>query len=504
MPERTRRGGSVLRLPTERRLFYGGIWQNADDAQFKEVTSPSTGESLGEVAWASVTDVDRIVEAARLGFETWRGTSPLERAMRLREAANVIRAHSDELALLDAVDCGSPVSEMRADTRISAGVLDYFAGLVTELKGASVPAGPNTINFSMREPVGVVARVAAYNHPLLFAATRIAAPVAAGNAVIVKPAEQAPLSGLRLAELIGSLFPPGVVNVVTGGRQVGAALSSHKGVNMVTLVGGTDTGRAVLRGAAETIKPVLLELGGKNALIAYSDCEPAEVAEAMINGMNFGWCGQSCGSLSRAFVHADIYAAVLEELPKKVARYQPGLPMDSKTTMGALISREHLHRVQNYIAGARSEGARLLYGGDVPDDPELRQGNFLNPTIFVDVRPDMRIAREEIFGPVLSVLKWEDERSMLKEVNALDYGLTAAIFTHDLDNAYRAASAIQAGYIWVNAVSVHIPGSPFGGVKQSGMGREECLGEALSFTQEKNIFLKLRGDRVSTSVRAPQ
>jgi acyl-CoA reductase-like NAD-dependent aldehyde dehydrogenase len=178
--------------------------------------------------------------------------------------------------------------------------------------------------------------------------------------------------------------------------------------------------------------------------------------------------------------------------------------MDSKTTMGALISREHLHRVQNYIAGARSEGARLLYGGDVPDDPELRQGNFLNPTIFVDVRPDMRIAREEIFGPVLSVLKWEDERSMLKEVNALDYGLTAAIFTHDLDNAYRAASAIQAGYIWVNAVSVHIPGSPFGGVKQSGMGREECLGEALSFTQEKNIFLKLRADRVSTSVRAPQ
>jgi betaine-aldehyde dehydrogenase len=512
MSERTSKGSNVLsstsfplpRLPTERGLFYGGVWRSADDAQVKEVTSPSTGESLGEVAWASATDVDRIVEAARLGFETWRCTPPLERARRLREAANVIRAHGDELALLDAVDCGSPVSEMRADARISAGALDYFAGLVTELKGASVPAGPNTINFSVREPLGVVARVAAYNHPLLFAATRIAAPVAAGNAVIVKPAEQAPLSGLRLAELIGDIFPPGVVNVVTGGREVGATLSSHQGVNMVTLVGGTETGRAVLRGAAETIKPVLLELGGKNALVAYPDCDPTEVAEAMINGMNFGWCGQSCGSLSRAFVHADIYEAVLDELPKKVAKYKPGFPMDPTTTMGALISREHLQRVQSYIAGARSQGARLLYGGDVPEDPELRNGNFLNPTIFVDVGPEMRIAREEIFGPVLSVLKWEHEGSMLKEVNALDYGLTAAIFTRDLDNAYRAASAIQAGYIWLNTVSVHVPGSPFGGVKQSGMGREECLAEALSFTQEKNIFLKLRGDRLDSAVRTPQ
>jgi betaine-aldehyde dehydrogenase len=485
------------KLPTERGLFYGGSWHKPSDDQVREVTSPSTGESLGTVAWASATDIDQIVQAARRGFETWRNTPPMERAMRLREAANVIRAHADELALLDAVDCGSPISEMRADARISAGSLDYFAGLVTELKGASVPAGPNTINFSVREPVGVVARVAAYNHPLLFAATRVAAPVAAGNAVIVKPAEQAPLSGLRLVELIGNIFPPGVVNVVTGGREAGAALSSHKGVDMVTLVGGSDTGRAVLRNAADTIKPVLLELGGKNALVAYPDSDPGEVAEAMVNGMNFGWCGQSCGSLSRAFVHAGIYDAVLEALLTKVTRFKPGLPMDPNTTMGALISREHLRRVQDHIAVARSEGARLLYGGGVPDTPELRDGNFLNPTIFVDVRPEMRVAREEIFGPVLSVLKWEDESWMLNEVNALDYGLTAAIFTHDLDAAYRAASAIHVGYVWVNAVSVHVPGSPFGGVKQSGIGREECLAEALSFTQEKNIFLKLHGSRTN-------
>jgi betaine-aldehyde dehydrogenase len=479
-------------LPAHRDLYYGGAWHPPVAGVRVPVTSPGSGASLGDAAEASQTDVDRAVTAAKLGFAEWRRVPPLERAKILRRIAELLRTHGEELALIDAADCGNPIHEMIGDAAIAAAQIDFFAGLVTEMKGASIPMGPDAINFSVREPRGVVARIIPFNHPFMFCAGKSAAPLAAGNAVIVKPPEQAPLSSLRFAELVHGLLPPGVLNILPGGREAGAALSAHPGVAMVGLIGSVPTGRAVMAAAAATIKPVMLELGGKNALIAYPDADPAEVAAATVAGMNFTWCGQSCGSTSRAFIHADIYGAVLEHVQARVKSFVPGDPTDPKTTMGAIISRAQYDRVMTYIASAKSEGARLISGGGPPANPTLAKGLFVEPTIFADVTPTMRIAREEIFGPVLGIAKWTNEAAMLAEVNAVDYGLTCSIWTNDLTTAHRSAAAVEAGFVWINEVGKHFLGTPFGGTKQSGIGREECLEELLAFTHEKNIHIKLK------------
>ncbi|MGH6790745.1 MAG: aldehyde dehydrogenase family protein, partial [Pseudolabrys sp.] len=299
-------------------------------------------------------------------------------------------------------------------------------------------------------------------------------------------------SSLRLAELIGGLLPPGAFNVVPGGRAAGQRLASHPDVAMVALIGSVPTGRAVMKAASDTVKRVMLELGGKNSLIAYGDADPDEVAGAVIGGMNFTWCGQSCGSTSRAFIHENIHDAVIERIKARIAHFKPGLPTDPATTMGAIISKTQYDRVMSYIDAAKQEGARVISGGKRPADPALAKGFYVEPTVFADVTMNMRIAREEIFGPVLGVFKWSDEAKMLAEVNQVEYGLTASIWTNDLSTAHRTAMAIEAGYIWINEIGKHFLGAPFGGYKQSGLGREECFEEMVSFTQEKNIHVKLR------------
>src|SRR6266849_1670908 len=356
-----------LILPQHRQLFYGGNWHAASGVEGR-TQSPATAEDLGPVPVATAADAERAIAAAGIGFKTWRRVPPLERAKVLREAAIIIRNHAKELAMLDAADGGNPVSEMTSDALVAAGFFEFFAGLVTEMKGASIPMGPNAVNFSMREPLGVVARILAFNHPFMFTAGKMAAPLAAGNSVIVKPPEQAPLSGLRLSELIGHLFPAGVVNVLTGGREVGAALSSHPGVAMVTLIGSVPTGRAVMKSAADTLKPVLLELGGKNALIAFPDADPDVVAASAVAGMNYTWCGQSCGSMSRAFLHQDIHDAVVERMGHHIARFKPGIPTDPLTTMGAIVSKTQYERVLGFIESGRQQGAHIAYGGSRPAD----------------------------------------------------------------------------------------------------------------------------------------
>jgi betaine-aldehyde dehydrogenase len=481
----------ALPLPVHRGVYYGGAWHGPLSGRFADTLNPGTGAALGQVAVADAADVDAAVVAARRGFAEWRAVLPLERAKILRRLAQLVRDHAQELAMIDAANCGNPIREMISDAAIAAAQLDFFAGLVTEMKGASIPMGPDVVNFSVREPLGVVARIVPFNHPFMFAAGKAAAPLAAGNSVVIKPPDQAPLSALRLAELTEGLFPDGVFNVVPGDRATGAALASHPDVAMVAIIGSVAAGRAVMRAASETLKPVLLELGGKNALIAYPDVDPDEVAAGVVGGMNFTWCGQSCGSTSRAFIHADIYDTVLERVKTRVAAFKPGLPTEVETTMGAIVSRAQQERVLDYIESARREGARLLHGGARPADPALAGGFFVEPTVFADVTPAMRIAREEIFGPVLAILKWSDEADMLREVNAVPYGLTCSIWTNDLSTAYRAAMAAEAGFVWINEVGKHFLGAPFGGVKQSGFGREECLAELLQFTVEKNIHLKL-------------
>jgi betaine-aldehyde dehydrogenase len=283
-----------------------------------------------------------------------------------------------------------------------------------------------------------------------------------------------------------------VWNVVPGGREVGQVLSSHPDVAMVALIGSVPTGRAVMKAASDTLKPVLLELGGKNALIAYPDADLEAVSAAVVDGMNFTWCGQSCGSTSRAFIHEKIYDAVLQRAAESVKRYKPGDPTDPATTMGSIINQVQYDRVMKYIAAGKEDGARLVSGGKRPDDPRLAKGLFIEPTIFADVNMGMRIGKEEIFGPVLSVFKWKDETEMLAQVNQVEYGLTCSIWTSDLTTAHRTAAAVEAGYVWVNEVSKHFLGAPFGGYKQSGVGREECIEELIRFTREKNIHVNLK------------
>ncbi len=478
-------------LPGHRDLYYGGGWHAPAAGTYLDVTSPGSGESLGRVADAGLEDVQAAVASARLGYRRWARIAPLERAKTLRRIAEIVREHASELALIDAADCGNPVRELVNDAHIAAAQLEFFAGLVTEAKGSSIPHGPDAVSFSVREPLGVVVRILPFNHPMMFCAAKSAAPLAAGNAVIVKPPEQAPLSSLRLMELVDGLLPAGALNVVPGGGAVGAALAAHPGVAKVALIGSVPTGRAVMRAAADTVKPVMLELGGKNAIIVFADTDPDRAADAIVAGMNFAWCGQSCGSTSRAFVHRAVYDAVLDRIGPRCRAFEPGPPTDMTTTMGALSSRAQYDRVLGYIAAGKAEGARLVCGGGPPRDPALAGGFFIEPTVFADVTPAMRIATEEIFGPVLAVLPWTDEESMLESVNAVGYGLTCSIWTRDLATAHRTAARVEAGYVWINDVARHYLGAPFGGFKQSGIGREECLGELLDFTQEKNIHIRL-------------
>ena len=480
-------------LPKRCDIYSGGAWQTPISGRYSDTLNPANGAVLASVAEAGTEDADAVVARARKGFLEWRDVVPLERARILKEVAALLRRHGDELALIDAANCGNPYTEMRGDATIAAAQMDFFAGLVTEMKGDTIPMGPDRVNMTTREPLGVVARILAFNHPFMFCGGKMSAPLAAGNAVIIKPPVQAPLSALRLAELVDGHFPDGVFSVLPGGTEAGAALAGHPGVAKVTLIGSVAAGKAVMRSASETLKPVLLELGGKNALIAYSDCDPDKIADAIVAGMNFGWCGQSCGSTSRAFLHDDLHDAVISKLPEKIARYTPGIPTDPSTTMGALVSREHFDRVMSYIESAKSDGARAVTGGHAVSDGGLAGGCFIAPTIFADVTPDMRIAREEIFGPVLAVRRWNNEAAMLEEVNGLDVGLTCAIWSRDLATAHRAANRVEAGFVWINEVGRHFLGAPFGGVKQSGIGREEGIGELISFTHEKNIHINLAG-----------
>src|SRR6478752_1996851 len=462
---------SAPNLPSHRDPYYAGKWQKPKVDRYIDTISPGTGESLGKVIDGSVADAEAAIAAAKAAFRDWRRVPPLERAKMLRAIADVLRKNGDELAMIDAADCGNPYAEMVRDAQAGAAQLDFYAGLVTEMKGASIPMGPDAVNFSVRDPFLKNGRIIPFNHTFMFVAGKSAA---------------------RLAELIDGILPPGVWNLVPGGKEVGQVLASHPDVAKVALIGSVPTGRAVMKAAADTLKPVTLELGGKNALIAFPDADLEAVSAAVVDGMNFTWCGQSCGSTSRAFVHEKIYDAVLERVKNSVKRYKPGIPTDPATTMGSIVSKVQYERVLGYIEAGKQDGARLLSGGKRPSEPHLAKGFYVEPTVFADVTMDMRIGKEEIFGPILSILKWSDEDKMLAQVNQVEYGLTCSIWTNDLVTAHRAAAAVEAGFVWINDVSKHFLGAPFGGYKQSGVGREEGIEELISFTREKNIHLNLR------------
>jgi len=451
-----------------------------------------TGEILVEgVAHAGPADAEAAIVAAHEAFQTWRLTPPSERARLLRRAADIMREHAEELALLDTYNTGNPIREMLSDANVAAASCDYFAGIIPTLQGNTVPCGETSLNYTVREPVGVVARIIAYNHPVMFAGSKLGPPLAAGCTVVLKAPEQAPLSCLRLAELLADVFPPGVLNFLPGGREAGQVLSTHPLVAKITLIGSIPTGIAIQKAAAATLKPTLLELGGKNALVAYGDADVSRVADAAVRGMNFIWSGQSCGSTSRLFLHDSIHDQVVALLPPRIAAaHQPGDPSDMATTMGPLVSRAQRDKVGSFIVSAKAEGATLLCGGSRSTSSALKNGYFVDPTVFTGVLPTMRVFREEVFGPVLSVIRWSDEAQMWRDVNSLEYGLTCSIWTQDISTALRAVKMPQVGYVWVNQVGKHYLGMPFGGRKLSGVGREESPDELLAFTELKAVNIE--------------
>ena len=448
-------------LPQQRGLYYGGAWHAPKAGIYAETINPAYNETITTAPVADAADVDAAVQAAHAAFPAWAATPPVERGRYLRKAAAVLREHAMPLAQLDALNNGNPVSALAMDAGFAADCLEYFAGLATEIKGETIPMGDGNFNYTLQEPLGVIARIVAYNHPLMFAAARLAAPLAAGNTVVVKSPDQAPLSILRL-------------------------------VRKITLIGGVPTGKAVMKTASDNLKPVLLELGGKNALVAYPDADLDKLVNGIIGGMNFTWSGQSCGSTSRVFLHDSIHDQVLERVVKLLPeRHKPGVPTDPGTTMGSLVSRAQLEKVKAYVAAGLADGGRLVCGGRQPDNPALKDGFFYEATVFADMQPHMRLAQEEVFGPIMSVFKWNDEDTLWAQVNGVDFGLTGSIWTQNLNTAHRAARRMHTGYVWINNSSQHFMGAPFGGVKNSGIGREECFAELLEFTYTKNVNLKL-------------
>lgn len=466
----------------------GGELVGSETGETFPSINPATGEKLADVPACKARDIDRAAQAAQKAFPAWRRLAPAERASYCRKFAERLRARKDVYAALDALDCGSPFSMMRVDVAGAAAQNDYFAGLGTELKGETIPAGAQTFSFTLREPFGVVGKIIPFNHPIMFAA-RIASPLVAGNTLIVKPAEQTPLSALEMAHDLKEIFPPGVVNVVSGdGPNAGAPLVQHPLVRRIAFTGSVEVGRAIMRAAADGLKTISLELGGKNPMIVFPDVDLDRAATSAFNGMNYTWSqGQSCGSTSRLFLHGDIHDAFLAKLLDKIKSVRIGLPIDEKTEMGCLVSEQHFNKVTSYIEIGKKEGARLLVGGGKPSNPELQRGYFVEPTVFDGVEQRMRLAQEEIFGPVQSVITWKDQEQVLEMANSVMYGLTASIWCRDFAKAFRMASEIQSGFVWINDSSKHFLGVPFGGYKQSGLGREECLADLLSYTQVKSV-----------------
>lgn len=472
-----------------RGLYIDGQWVSPNEGDSFASINPSNMEKLADVPSANEADVDRAVKAAKKAFSEWSRVPLKERARCLKLLADRIEQNADELALFDAVDSGNAIVGMRGDMIWTAEWLRYCAGLVTEIKGETFSQEARHLNFTRRQPFGVVAKINPFNHPFRFCAEKAAAPLAAGNTVVIKGSEQAPLSSLRLGELCEGIFPPGVVNIITGGGKVGSALVRHPDVRRIGFVGSVPTGRAIAKEAAVDLKRVSLELGGKNPIVILPDADPKKAALAAIKGMNMNRQGQSCSSTSRVFVHTSLHKVVSEELVKLAEALPVGLPWLKQNELGPIVSERQFERVMGFIASAKAEGAELLTGGGKPSDPSLAAGLFISPTVFDQVTPAMRIGREEIFGPVMSIMPWDDYDDMLAKVNGVEYGLTAALVTNDLAKAMETADRIEAGYVWINSNGRYI-GAPYGGWKQSGIGEEECFDEILSYTQIKNINMR--------------
>ncbi len=479
-----------------RRMLIDGKWVEAASGKTLTTYDPATEEPLAEVPAGEKEDVDRAVRAARRAFESgpWRRMTPSERGRALWKLADLIEARTEEFAQLETLDNGKPLTVARvADIPLVVDHFRYYAGWATKVEGETIPVstpGQRFLNYTLREPVGVIGQIIPWNFPLLMAAWKLAVALACGNTVVLKPAEQTPLSALRLAELFEEAgFPPGVVNIVTGyGETAGAAIAAHPDIDKVAFTGSTEVGRLIMQAATGNLKRVSLELGGKSPNIVFADADLDEAAIGAASAIYFNH-GQCCCAGSRLFIEQKAYDKVVPRLIEYSEKIKLGPGMDPTSEMGPLVSSEQYDRVTGYLAAGKKEGAKAVAGGGRPK--ELSKGYFVRPTVFADVKPDMKVIREEIFGPVVCAIPFKDVEEVAAAGNDTTYGLAAAVWTRDIQKAHRMAETLRAGTVWINCYNVFDAASPFGGYKQSGFGREMGKAALEMYTQVKSVWVNL-------------
>lgn len=471
-------------LAGERRLALAG--------ETIDVVNPATGATIGRIPRCRDEDVDCAVRAAKQAQRAWRRIAPTERAEMIIEFAGAVERDRERLVDLEVADNGSPRSGLDNDLDIGVRLLRYFAGLTLQVRGETIPGGFDRLDYTVREPFGVVARIIPFNHPLMFALGRLGAPLVAGNTVILKPSEHTSLSALALAEHVERIFPPAVVSVLPGyGPEAGDALVAHPDIRRIAFIGGVDTGRAIqARAAASGIATVTLELGGKSPLVIFADADREAAIDGALRGMRYTFQGQACGSTSRLLIQRDVHDDFVAEISERLSNLRVGSPLDPASDVGATINAGQLDKVLGYISLGREEGSTLEVGGGRLRGGEYGDGYYVQPALFSGVDPTSKLAQEEIFGPVMAAMPFDDLDDALRIANDVRYGLSAGIYTSDLNRAHAFARDVEAGYVWVNDNQRHFPGTPYGGCKDSGLGREEDIDELLSYTQVKNVNIR--------------
>lgn len=488
----------MARFELQKLYIHGGYVDATSSATFQSI-DPATGEVLAEVQRASQADVERAVASAEEGQKVWAAMTAMQRSRILRKAVDILRARNDELAELESLDTGKPLAETRfVDIVTGADVLEYYAGLIPAIEGEQIPLRETSFVYTRREPLGVVAGIGAWNYPIQIALWKSAPALAAGNAMIFKPSEVTSLTALKLAEIYTEAgVPDGVFNVVTGsGREVGTWLTEHPRIEKISFTGGTDTGKKVMASASSSsLKEVTMELGGKSPLIIFDDANLNRAADIAVMA-NFFSSGQVCTNGTRVFVPRALQSRFESKVLERVKRIRLGSPLDENTNFGPLVSFAHMDSVLGYIEKGKAEGARLICGGERVTDGDYAKGAYVAPTVFSDCTDDMTIVREEIFGPVMSILVYDDEDEVIRRANATDYGLAAGVVTQDLNRAHRAIHRLEAGICWINTWGESPAEMPVGGYKQSGVGRENGLTTLAHYTRIKSIQVEL-GDYVS-------
>lgn len=457
--------------------------------------SPSTGKKICDIEVTQNFEIESAIQKAKIGYKTWSSLSGFQRSKMLNRAANLIRARTHELAQLEVLDSGKPIYEaLETDIPSAADALEFFAGLAPSLHGDHIQLG-KSFAYTRREPIGICAGIGAWNYPFQIACWKAAPALAAGNVMIFKPSELTPMSANKLYEIfLEAGIPEGVFQVIQGGREVGEFLTLHPDINKISLTGSYQTGKRIMQNAASNLKQVSLELGGKSPLIIFDDYDMDKAAATAITA-NFYTQGEVCTNGTRVFIHNKVKDKFTDYLLNKVAKIRVGDPFDQQTRMGALISREHLNKVMAFIEKGKSEGARLLYGGRSPEwspsESQFANGNFLMPTIFTNCHDEMSIVREEIFGPVMSILSFENESEVIERANKTPYGLACGVLTNNITRAHRVIENIQAGMCWINNYNLSPVEIPFGGFKASGFGKENGIAALDNYTQLKTVYVDM-------------